>query len=251
MVSDLEISPGVILGERKLGVLSPFVRSKYHHWSLLSNLSSQGLCAWVYKRRAQGTGQSAKVKCGKAKDWNHGHRQSLTKPKVLLSIPWLGFGKTLLNTIPQSPQQSGYLNPGISFLTLCTVFPKANIVEPVILPCWAVGGSRLRTLGIEPGLGNTARRRRGLSGEGWGQARRLSNRCYKVERRGRDRAVQMETHRKWGSVPQQSVKEAGKWAKSGKSYTLSAAGQGPQHGDSFRPSLICPCISFCLSEGRL
>lgn len=84
--------------------------------------------------------------------------------------------------------QFGYLNPGICFITLWAMFPKANIVERVIPSCWAVGGSRLRGLGTEPGLGNTAQRRRGLSGEWWGPAGQLSHQCYKVEQRRKARA---------------------------------------------------------------
>lgn len=65
VISDLEISPGVILRGRKLGVLSPSVLSKYHHWSLFSNLSSPDLCAWVY--RAQGSQPKSSVERLKTK----------------------------------------------------------------------------------------------------------------------------------------------------------------------------------------
>lgn len=99
--------------------------------------------------------------------------------------------------------------------------------------------------------GNRARAReysteekQGVWGSDGGQARQSSHRCYRWSNVGGPGLVKIRMHWKWGSVAQQSSKEAGNWVTAGKGCMLPGSSKGPEHGDGFWPRHICLLFSL-------
>lgn len=132
------------------------------------------------------------------------------------------------------------------------MFPKANIVERVIPSCCAVGGSRLRGPGPEPGLGNTTQRRRGVSGKWWGQKPgRQVTIVTGWSNGGGPELVWIATHRRWSLQSLGAQPSAWKLRHTRHKRHVAGSKKRTAAWRLFLTQPPLPCISFHPSQSQL